>query len=279
MKRSKNIIVGIDFSENAINALKHAISIAQKADAKIIMVWVNKTDDMKGIYPSDADLILSGAQHQFEVLIENYRHRLKNDQLRYEIRNGKVYKEIVNAADDHDAFLIVVGTHGASGFEKFWIGSNANRIVTSTERPIITIRGGVDINRTLSKIVVPIDSTDETTQKIPMVVQFARYFDSEIHLLATHLSNDEQKRNATNKHIANVIDYLKNIGVKFSIDEVTTHNIADATIEYAETINSNLICIMDEQERKASNFLLGPFAQQLVNKSPIPVLTISAKII
>ena len=50
--------------------------------------------------------------------------------------------------------------------------------------------------------------------------------------------------------------------------------ITDATIEYALKVDANLISIMTEQEKTTKNLWLGAYAQQMVNHSPIPVMSI-----
>jgi len=58
------------------------------------------------------------------------------------------------------------------------------------------------------------------------------------------------------------------------VEFIEADNITEATIEYAKKIDANLISIMTEQETKTSNLWLGPYASQMVNHSPIPVLSI-----
>jgi nucleotide-binding universal stress UspA family protein len=55
-------------------------------------------------------------------------------------------------------------------------------------------------------------------------------------------------------------------------------NITDMTIDYAKSINAELISIMTEQGQHPISLLMGPYAQHMVNNSPIPVLTIRPKI-
>lgn len=274
---NKVILTGIDFSDCSINALEHAISIAAKANANVTMVWVNRPITGKEIYQLNPDNIVAEAIKRFENLVEKYQPLLPGGKLEFKIRKGKVYEEIVRTANELDAFLIVVGTHGSSGFEEFWIGSNANRIVSACQRPIITIRGGVDINRTIQKIVLPIDSTVESRQKVPLTALIAKYFDAEIFVLALFTSSVEDVRELVRDYVGQVELYLEENKIKFTVNEIEADNITDAVIEFAVKIGANLISIMDEQEIKPSNLWMGPYAQQMVNHSPIPVLCIHAK--
>ncbi|RLD37333.1 MAG: hypothetical protein DRI83_04095, partial [Bacteroidetes bacterium] len=143
----KKILVAIDFLDCSVNALAHAVSIAARANADIEMVWVNQPDHSKEIFKCDPDRLLIEVEKRFAELIEDYAPELEKGEMSYQIREGKVYKEIVNASDETNADLVIVGTHGSSGFEEFWIGSNANKIVSATDKPIITIRGGIDLKR------------------------------------------------------------------------------------------------------------------------------------
>ncbi len=273
----KQLLVGIDFSDCSINALEHALTIADKARADVVMVWVNKPDHSQEIFATAPENLDEEVEMRFKKLVEKYQPALSESSIRFQLRKGKVYKEIVDAANEIDAFLIVIGTHGASGFEAFWVGSNAFKVVSASERPIITIRGGVDISRSIKKIILPIDSTLETRQKVPMTALIARYFDAEVHLLSVYTTTVKDVRNRVDEYVKQVENYLKDNEVKFVNAILEADNITDSTIAYATKVNANLISIMDEQERKASNLWLGPYAQQMINQSPIPVMCIHAK--
>ncbi len=273
----KKIIVAIDFLDCSVNALAHAVSIAARANANIEMVWVNQPDHSKEIFKCDPDALLGEVEKRFAELIEDFAPELEKGKMSFQIRDGKVYKEIVTAAEEGNADLVVVGTHGSAGFEEFWIGSNANKIVSATDKPIITIRGGIDLKRPLNKIVLPIDSTVETRQKLPFTTELAKIHDATVHVLSIYTSKVQAIRYHVDTYTDQVIEYLEEEGVKYVRDAVEADNLTNSTIGYAERIDANMISIMTEQERTTSNLWLGPFAQQMVNHSPFPVLSIHPK--
>ena len=153
------ILSAIDFSDCSINAFLHALSIAQKCKCDLEMIWVNKPDSQKEKYIEPKVDLAADVKKKLEDLVEKYQPVLPDGKLTYKIRKGKVYKEMATEAKTQKAMLVVAGTHGASGFEEFWIGSNANRIVSACECPVITIRGGINVKRNLERIVLPSDST------------------------------------------------------------------------------------------------------------------------
>ncbi len=271
----KTILSAIDFSDCSINALEHAITIAKVSKSNLLMLWVNNPNTTKTILSSDlSDDLLEEVEHQFSSLITKYGPQLPDSKIDYIIREGKVYKEVVNQAKESDVWLIVAGTHGSSGFEELWIGSNANKIVTAAPCPVITIRAGIQIERHLDRIVMPLDSTPETRQKVPFVCDLAAMFDAEVHIVAMYTTSVEQVRGYVHSYAKQSAAYFKKNNVKHQIIEMEADNISTSTIDYAKKIDANLIAIMTEQEKTATNIWLGPYAQQMVHHSPIPVLSI-----
>ena len=271
---NKKILIGIDFSDCSLNALEHAITIAQRSSSGITMVWVNHLDYSKEIFSVEPKDLLNEVEEKFKEIIKKYKSKLGREELNYQIRKGKVYKEICAVADEIDAFLIVIGTHGSTGFEEFWIGSNANRVVSTSRKPIITIRAGVNIDKGLRKIVMPFDSTKVTRQKLPMTALLAKFFNAEVHILGMYTSKLDDIRYRIRNYVEQAKDYLKENDILYKVEFIETDHITEATIEYANKINANLISIMTEQETKTSNLWLGPYASQMVNHSPVPVLSI-----
>lgn len=271
----KTILSAIDFSDCSINALEHAITIARVSKSNLLMLWVNNPNTTKTILSSDlSDDLLEEVEHQFSRLIAKYSSQLPETKIDYIIREGRVYKEVVNQAKESDVWLIVAGTHGSSGFEELWIGSNANKIVTAAPCPVITIRAGIPIERHLERIVMPLDSTPETRQKVPYTADLASMFDAEVHILAMYTTSVEQVRGYVLSFAKQAAAYFKKNNVKHTIIEMEADNISTSTMDYAHKIDANLISIMTEQEKTATNILLGPYAQQMVHHSPIPVLSI-----
>lgn len=271
---SKRIVVGIDFSECSLNALEHAVSIAKHAKAGISMVWANHLDYSKEIFALEPDNLQVEVKKRFAALVKKYHPVLKETGIDYYIEKGKVYKAICDVAERVDAFLIVVGTHGSSGFEEFWIGSNANRIVSSSKLPIMSIRAGVDSSVDLKTIVMPLDSTNVTRQKVPITALIARYFDSEVHILGLYTSSLDDIRFRIRNYVEQTETYFKENKVRFRSVYLEADNISETVIEYAKKEKANLITIMTEQETTTANLWLGSYASQMVNHSPFPVLSV-----
>jgi nucleotide-binding universal stress UspA family protein len=271
-----NIVVAIDFSESSINAFLHALSIAQKCQSNLDLVWVRKSAEEKDKFETGGDPTKE-VKNQFADLVAKYQPELQGNTISYKIRTGKVYKEISDEARDSKAMLVVTGTHGASVFVEFWIGSNANRIVSLSPCPVITIRSGIDVSRPLSKIILPIDSSTETRQKATFTGYLAKKHNAQIHILSLYSTKAKAIRRNVDAYTEQVAKYFDEEGVKSLITTKEADNIADGMIEYGKSVDANLISIMTQQESTTANLWMGPYAQQIVNRSPIPVLCIRPK--
>ncbi len=271
-----NIIAAIDFSDCSINALEHAVSIASLGTLDVHMVWVNNPSVTKTTIYSDssADLI-DEIRKQFAKLVDKYSPQLPDSTIDFVIREGKIYREIIDEAKEMESLCIVMGTHGISGFEQFWIGSNANKLISVSPCPVITLRTGVDAKTKMRIILMPIDSTIDTRQKVPFTAYLALLFESEVYVLSVYASKYKSIQKRVDLYTNQVCNYLEEEGIKYHRDILMCDNLTTGTIEYAKRIRANLISIMTEQETSPFNLLVGPYAQQMVNNSPYPVLSIN----
>ncbi len=273
----KQIIVAIDFSKCSLHALEYAIQLANKIDSNILLVWVDNTRSDESVYTSPLDSSRKEVNENFEEIIEKYSPSLDKGEITYKIRKGKVHIELANQAKYSDAMLVVSGTHGVTGFEEFWIGSNAYRIVTYSPCPVITVRANYEFSNKVDKIILPIDSTLETRQKIPFTVKWAKIFNSEVHVLSLYSTTIKAVKNRVDNYSKQVVKFLEEENVSYKLVAKDAENITNATIKYTDEVNGDIIAIMTEQETTTSNLFLGAYAQQMVNHSPIPVLSIHAK--
>jgi len=268
------IVVAIDFSNTSIHCIEYAIPFANKVKSDIILVWVDKLTVQESLYPDTSNQNRNEAKKRFEDLVRQYGKKMgKGLKMEYKLRKGKVYHEVDSLAKNTCALLIIAGAHGISGFEEFWIGSNAFKMVTYASVPVITVRNDFRITKSIRNILVPIDNTAETLQKLSFVTKLSQFFKSEVHIVATHSSHLKSIQRLSEKYARQAIQYLENNHVKFVQDSIVSNDITKAVISYADQIDADLISIMTEQETPM-NILMGPHTQQLINQSPVPVLSV-----
>ncbi len=176
-----NFIVPIDFSVDSLKGLEWALLFSRKLPINIQMVYV--LTHGSNLQPSELEEEHKIAMNQFEKLIEEHSSQLgKDSKLKYIIKKGKVYREVVNQVNSFEKGVLSTSTHGASGFEELFIGSNALKIMAATEQPVFTIRQG-PVPTDIKKIVIPIKLDQDTRQKTPMAGDVAELFGAELHVV------------------------------------------------------------------------------------------------
>ena len=150
----KSIIVGTDFSEGSYAALELAVDVANRMQCDILLVWVRRE---KMLFTGEQlDMLTNLAKDKLKALCDRYAPKMTAGRIHSRIINGKVSAAIAEVAKRELAPLIIIGTNGASGFEKYVIGSQAARIVQDSPCPVLTMRQGFDFHKRLERIVVPL---------------------------------------------------------------------------------------------------------------------------
>lgn len=266
----KSIIVGTDFSEGSYVALELAVDIANRMHTGIMLVWVKRE---KMLFTGEQlDMMTSLAKDKLQDLCDKHQAALNHGKIEWRIVQGKVSSAISELAKKEVAPLIVIGTNGASGFEKFVIGSQAARIVQDAPCPVLTMRQGYDFHKQLERIVVPLRVNTKSRQKVPPAATMARIFGSEVYILGLRDLKEEEASLRT--YIGQSIDYLEREGVPYHFEIRPYSTYSDTVLAYADGLHADLVVINTEQDAIISQFFLGTNAQQIVHKSQIPVLCI-----
>ncbi|MEI8046138.1 MAG: universal stress protein [Bacteroidota bacterium] len=273
----KDIVVAVDFSKGSIHALEYAIGLANLAQANITMVWVDNLSGNEIDSVSASKELRNEAKGNFDDLLAAYKEKLTGGKLTAKIRKGRVYQELANYVKQCECAMVVVGAHGSSGFEEYWIGTNAFRIASSIPSPVVTVKFNYDIKRGYRKILLPVYHTAQTLQKVSVTAELALETGADINILALNSSGLKSMQRVLDSNVANVKKYLDKIGVNYIVDSINTENLAADIIMHARMVDADMVAIMSDIQDPANSVLLGPFAQQLVNYSPIPVLTVHPK--
>lgn len=272
----KNILVAIDFSKGSIHAFRYALNLAEQLKGNLSMIWVDNETGIGSGLSLDDNEYRNEAIKSFNELIADYGSDFSGE-ISYKLRRGKVYQEISNMAKMNDADLIIAGTHGVTGFEQYWIGSNAYRIVSYAPCPVITVRFNYDFEHNISNVVLPIDATPDTRQKVPFACGMVKDLGGKLHILGLHSTSLKSLQKKTISNVEQVVKYCEKENIEHTTSELQSSDVTRAIVDFGIQNKADLFAIMTEQQRSASGLLLGPQAQQLVNFSPIPVLSIQPK--
>lgn len=275
----KNIIVGVDFSEASLNALEHGVSLALRLKSKLTLLFVVSPDAklLEEIDESKKSNIVDIADKKMQALVIQCQRVLPKYKVTHKIRIGKVSHEMNAEAKEQGDAIVIVGTHGCSGFEEFFIGSSAFRIINQSVFPVISIRSGVDIYRDLLSVLIVLDDTRETLQKLKIAAPLAKAFNAKVEILGLCPTQYKNIKDTIKAYVHRAEVYLTERDVRFTSTIVEDNREKVKTVlNFAKKKDINLIIVMKEVELNGENvFVLAPFSERIVNRSPYPILNVS----
>lgn len=270
----KNIIVAMDFSTGAFNALNYAITIANTVQSNIILVWVDTSSTKELTGDIHKNEIRRDAKIELQQIVNQKSALLTGGNFKIKMRKGKVYQELALQAKTSVVDLVVVGTHGISGFEEFWIGSNAFKIISYNPCPVISVPIDYNIDRPLKTIVLPIDNSIDSIKKVPMAAKLALAFQSEIHLVSIYTTNLTSLKKKVDRSIMDAEKYIEKENVPYRVKLIQSMNLPLSVVEYAKKVNADMVVIMTDQEKANLSVLMGDYSQKIINLSSIPILSV-----
>ncbi len=260
----KKILVPTDFTRAGKCAEGHALRTAEIIDAEVYVLHIVK----------EREEVEEARKKLEEDVAELNKER--SVKIHPMVRVGSIFEDIGDAAAEVEADLIFMGTHGMKGMQHV-MGSNALRVIKHSSAPFIVVQEKPIDEKGYDDIVVPLDLSKETKQKLDISVNLAKYFDSRIHLI-TPKEEDEFLKNQLERNLHFAEDFFKESGVNYTtrVADEKASNFPRAIVKHASEKDADLISIVNLQE----NSLIGAFAsseeQKLItNDAQIPVMVIN----
>jgi len=281
MDTKKIILIPVDFSEESLVAIDYAKLIAPmyKAEIHLIHVIEGKNPILKLISDSDRPKIEKKIKETLENIIESITFEGVTE-ASFSVEKGNFIDEFLKKRKLLDAKLIIVGTTGSKDIRKKIIGSNALRIIREAQCPVISIKSK-NIFRKIGNIILPLDTSKVTKQKVEHATLFAKYFNATVHLVSVETGDNFIESDTAIQQLEETSEYFENENVPCSIKLLkapsSNSKIAKAILEYAGEMNADIIMIMTRQESKSEQFYVGSLAKEIIHKANIPVYSVSPK--
>jgi nucleotide-binding universal stress UspA family protein len=135
----RSILLAHDFSVGADLALRHAMALAAHYEAVLHVVHAWEPSPLEAREPTLAQSRESDARRELEDAVRRHPTPTLRVIARH-VRRGIPYQEIVAAASELGADLVVCGSTGKSRLEHLLLGSVAERVVRSSPVPVLTVR-------------------------------------------------------------------------------------------------------------------------------------------
>jgi nucleotide-binding universal stress UspA family protein len=260
--------------------MNYAVEMAKLFDDEIILLHVVSESIFSSIFTGSEHkrLMQDGIDGRLNGQREQILSAWPEARVKTITEEGKPYKIINRVAEERECDTIVMGVTGSHGIDVF-VGSTTSRVIQSSTVPVIAVKE----KRTpkFDTIVLPIDLTKSSKQKVSWAIKFAQRYSSTVHVIM-EVEKDEFLKNKVNANLKVVENYLKDAKVnyvsKLLDDRKYPDHIGKDTVQYAEEIEADLIMIMTQEELKMRDLFMGSYAQQVVNSSQrTPVMAINPK--
>ena len=274
----KKILVPTDFSQYAEYALQAAASIAKKQDATLSVVHmlglseaVISRDESKkaleGLY------YLKLAEKRFAEFLD--KEYLEGITIETTVENYTVFSELGSIAEKRGADLIVMGSHGSSGWNEVFVGSNTEKVVRTSNIPVLVIKGP-SVGFSMNKAVFVSDFKEANLHAYRQAMKVFKLFNTELKLLYVHLPGEDFK--STYEIEDRIVSFLSQSGLDDAHHIKNVAFINDYTVEngvftYSKKIGAEVIAIPTHGRRGLSHFFSGSITEDIANHSKLPVIT------
>ena len=270
----KRILVPTDFSKHAEYALRVAAQIAKKNNSKIYLLH------MLELPHQGSDAVSSGsaipqimyfkemAINKLETLMDaDFLEGINVSEI---IQFGKAFDGIMEISKKNSVDLIVMGSHGASGYEEMFIGSNTEKVVRSSDVPVLVIKNEIEEFKA-NKLVFASDFSDEIKKPFAKLVEFATIFNSHLDLVMINTPNSFKSTAVAEKIMS---DFLEETNfTNYSTHIYNDVNVEKGILNYSSSVDADLIGMCTHGRTGFSHFFNGSISEDLVNHTVRPVIT------
>ena len=273
----KKIIVPIDFSEHSEFALEAAANLAQKYGSELIVLHMLELSNAiliadENSINDEAVFYLKLAEQKFEAFLDKpYLDGIKITPI---VKHFKVWSEVNEVANKHDANLIVMGSHGASGVKEVLVGSNTEKVVRHADVPVLVIKHN-PILLDFENGVFASDFSDEAiTPYLNARITFKK-LGAKMHLVYVNAPDGNFKSSTEiDKRVSlflkkadGDLDNLDNVHI------VSDYSIEKGILNFANNIGADLIAVATHGRKGLAHFFEGSISEDIANHSTLPVMT------
>jgi nucleotide-binding universal stress UspA family protein len=270
----KKILIPTDFSKHAEYALKVAAQIARKNDGEIILLHMLELPNQ------GSDAIGSGSDIPELMFFKNAAIRRLEELMDHECLTGLKVSEVIqfelafdgilDISKKNEVDLIVMGSHGAKGFKEMFVGSNAEKVVRNSDIPVLIIKKEEEIFNA-TDFVFASDFSEEIKKPFTKAIEFAKKFNSNIHLVTINTPNNFKTTKESEELMANFTNGMDVSSIQFHV--YNDRDVEKGILNFAKSVNADLIGMSTHGRKGLAHFFNGSISEDLVNHAKRPVIT------
>ena len=270
----KKILVPTDFSAQANFALHVAAQLAKRHTCEVYLLHmlelpINEVDALSSHSDlPEAMFYMKLARKRFdEVLSKPF---LKNVTVHEIVKFHQAFDGIIDTCKEYKIDLIVMGSHGVSGFREMFIGSNTEKVVRTSDIPVLVIKN-YHKKFKVNNFIYASDFTEENKEPFKRAIKFAKLVKATMHLL---MINTPNKFLTTDEADSRMQEFMKGARFKnYTINIYNDYTIEKGILNFAHHIDAGLIGMSTHGRKGIAHFFNGSISEDLVNHAKRPVIT------
>jgi nucleotide-binding universal stress UspA family protein len=287
-----SILVPTDGSDHAARAAAHAAFLAEAFDATLHLLNVVDIDAEAGPFSAGGvgEEYLERLREGGQETVEETAATVDYDDVRTAVVTDRPAPGILDYVDEEGIDLVVMGTHGRTGVQRYVLGSVAERVVSLADVPVLTVRAGEDTSPVegYEEILVPTDGSDAAEVAIDPALAVAEVRDARIHAvnvihvgamaaspeLAAPPETISALESIAEEATERVAEQARDAGLD-AVTSVQQGRPAETLIDYAEENDIDLVAMGTAGRTGLSRFLLGSTTERVIRHAEMPVLAVN----
>jgi nucleotide-binding universal stress UspA family protein len=282
MNEPKTILLPVDFGDTATVAARTASRMAKALGARIVALYADSflppvayADIPVAWYSENVEELKAAAAEKLNSFLRE--HVSTDIAVEPRVVADTPVHAILSVAASEPIEMIVMGTHGRSGWRRALLGSIAESVLHEAETPVLTIRhseaepfrGEPEIR----KILCPVNYSDVARAALTRAVAMADAFDAEVYV--AHVVEASQKREN-----GEVLEELRTwipseLRHRCCYKELVVHGqAAEQVLDLASSTGADLIVIGAQHKRFVDSTVIGTTTDRIVRHAGCPVLTV-----
>jgi nucleotide-binding universal stress UspA family protein len=277
-KLMKTIIVPVDFSDYSEFALKAAASLAKDNKAEIIAMHM--LDLQTALMNESESYQLERSAFLLELAKKRFKGFLNKDYLKDVkvvpmVKHFKIFSEVNDVAKQENADLIVMGSHGATGFKELFLGSNTEKVIRFSDIPVLIIKTDPEKFK-LKTVVYATDLSKESVGAYVQMKSIVEDFGGKLKIV--HVNTPYDNFRTTSEMELEARDFFQtaegNQDLVKDVAFVCDRTVEKGILNYAGSIDADLIAVSTHARKGLSHVFRGSLSEDIANHADLPIMTI-----
>ncbi|WP_256300602.1 universal stress protein [Haloarchaeobius salinus] len=276
------ILVPTDGSECATAAVGYAEDLARHYDAAVHVLHVVDSRTAENV-PQQEERGLRA-----EAIVEEVTEEVEAADLEVEgaVRTGVPHRTILEYVEKNDIDLVVMGTHGRTGVERYLLGSVTEKVLRRSDVPVLTVRDTDDgsVHYPFESVLIPTDGSDAADAAADVGLDVAARYGSEVHVVsvvdAFSMGLDVRSQLMTDALEDAAAEAVESIAGRADdsvarVEKTVGYGRPYRKLRrYVEENDIDLVVMGTHGRTGLERYLIGSVTEKIVRTSPVPVLTV-----